>query len=35
VLFTVVDVISDEEIAQAKAVADKLRIPLEVRDYIR
>ncbi len=34
VAFTVVDIISEEEIEQCKAVADKLGIPLRVRHYI-
>jgi len=33
VMFTVVDVISEEEIAAAQSVADKLGIPLRVRAY--
>ena len=33
VMFTVVDVISPEEIAAAQAVADKMGIPLRVRAY--
>lgn len=32
--FTVVDVISESEIAEAQAIADKLQIPLSVRKYI-
>ncbi len=34
VLFTVVDVITPEEIARAKEMADALGIPLDVREYI-
>ena len=34
VMFTVVDVISKEEIAAAQAVADAAGIPLRVREYI-
>ena len=34
VLFTVVSVISPEEVAEAQAVADKMGIPLRVRTYI-
>lgn len=34
VMFTVVDVISPEEITQAQAVADELGIVLDVREYI-
>lgn len=34
VLFTVVDVISEEEIAKAQEMADTLGIPMEVREYI-
>ena len=33
VMFTVVDVISPEEISAAQAVADKMGIPLRVRAY--
>ncbi|MBQ3258675.1 MAG: radical SAM protein [Oscillospiraceae bacterium] len=34
VMFTVVDVISPEEIAQAQAKADAVGIPLDVREYV-
>ena len=33
VVFTVVDVIGEEEIAAAQKIADKLGIPLRVRKY--
>lgn len=35
VMFTVVDVISEEEIKQCKALADKMGIPLRVRQWIK
>lgn len=34
VAFTVVDIISEEEIERCRAVADKMEIPLRVRHYI-
>lgn len=34
VVFTVVDVITEEEIAEARKTADSLGIPLDVREYI-
>ncbi len=35
VKFTVVDVISEEEIEECKKIADKMEIPLRVREYIK
>lgn len=32
--FTVVDVISDEEVSECKAISEKLGIPLRVRQYV-
>ena len=32
--FTVVDVISEEEISQCRSLAEKLGIPLRVRHYV-
>lgn len=34
VLFTVVDVISPQQIAQCQSIADKMSIPLRVRQYV-